>query len=90
MTIIELDARRRTSLGRVGQKAHTRYIVEEHEDGTLVLTPALVIPATLSPERIESIKAGVAEAMAGKTRPAAEVLAELGLSGSPDVVPPHG
>ncbi|MFT4010373.1 MAG: hypothetical protein QM655_10070 [Nocardioidaceae bacterium] len=90
MTIIELDARRRTSLGRVGRREHTRYIVEEQDDGTLILTPALVIPATLSPERIESIKAGVAEAMAGRTRPAEDVLAELGLTGPDDASPPHG
>lgn len=36
-------------------------------------------PETLSPDRVKSIKEGVTEAHAGKTRPAEDVLAELGL-----------
>jgi len=42
-TLIELDPRRRVSLGRVGRPEHTRYLVHEEEDGTLVLTPAAVV-----------------------------------------------
>lgn len=42
-TLIELDGRRRASLGRVGRPEHTRYLVSEQEDGTLVLTPAAVV-----------------------------------------------
>lgn len=38
-----LDARRRTSLARVGRKVDDRYLVDEKEDGTLVLTPATVV-----------------------------------------------
>jgi hypothetical protein len=38
-----LDARRRTSLAKVGRKTDYRYIVDEREDGTLVLTPAALI-----------------------------------------------
>lgn len=38
-----LDARRRTSLARVGRKMDDRYLVDEKEDGTLVLTPATVV-----------------------------------------------
>jgi hypothetical protein len=79
MHVIELDARRRTSFGRVGRKEHTRYIVEERQDGTMLLTPAVVVPATLPIEWIESLRLGVAEAQAGKTRPAREVFAELGI-----------
>lgn len=79
MQLIELDARRRTSFGRLGHKEHTRYIVEEKLDGTMVLTPALVIPATMTVDRLESIRMGVIDAHAGRTRPASDVLAELGL-----------
>jgi hypothetical protein len=42
--LVELDERRRTSLGRVGRKEHTRYLVEEQPDGTLIWRPAAVIP----------------------------------------------
>jgi len=42
-TLIELDARRRASFGRVGRPEHTRYLVTEEDDGTLVLTPAAVV-----------------------------------------------
>lgn len=42
--LIELDERRRTSLGRVGHKEHTRYLVEEQVDGTLIWRPAVVVP----------------------------------------------
>ena len=42
-TLIELDARRRASLGRVGRPEHTRYLVSEEDDGTLILTPATVV-----------------------------------------------
>jgi hypothetical protein len=38
--MIELDARRGTSFGRLGRKEHTRYLVDEKEDGTMVLIPA--------------------------------------------------
>lgn len=38
-----LDERRRTSLAKVGRKEDRRYIVEELDDGTLVLTPAVTI-----------------------------------------------
>jgi hypothetical protein len=42
-TTITLDARRRTSLARIGRKEHTQYIVEEHSDGSLSLVPAVTI-----------------------------------------------
>jgi len=42
-TLIELDARRRASFGRVGRPEHTRYLVSEEDDGTLVLTPATIV-----------------------------------------------
>jgi hypothetical protein len=43
---VVLDSRRRTSFAKVGRRQDTRYLVEELEDGTLILTPAVTIPAT--------------------------------------------
>lgn len=42
--LVELDERRRTSLGKVGRREHTRYLVEEQPDGTLIWRPAVVVP----------------------------------------------
>jgi hypothetical protein len=41
--LVELDDRRRVSLGRIGRQEHTRYLVTEEPDGTLVFTPAVVL-----------------------------------------------
>ena len=41
--LVELDERRRTSLGKIGRKEHTRYLVEEEADGTLIWRPAVVM-----------------------------------------------
>ena len=41
--LIELDARRRMSLGRIGRVEHTRYLASEQPDGTVSLTPAVVM-----------------------------------------------
>lgn len=41
--LVELDERRRVSLGRLGRQEHTRYLVTEEPDGTLVFTPAVVL-----------------------------------------------
>lgn len=40
-TLIELDDRRRASLGKLGH--HQRYLAHEEPDGTLVFTPAAVM-----------------------------------------------
>ena len=39
--LIELDERRRISLGKLGH--HSRYLAREQEDGTIVLEPAVVL-----------------------------------------------
>ncbi len=44
--LVELDGRRRVSLGKVGRPEHTRYLVSEEPDGSLVLTPAVVLSET--------------------------------------------
>lgn len=40
--LIELDERRRASLGKVGRPEHRRYLATEH-DGVITLTPVRVI-----------------------------------------------
>jgi hypothetical protein len=39
--LIELDDRRRVSLGKLGH--HARYLASEQEDGTIILEPAVVL-----------------------------------------------
>lgn len=39
--LLELDSRRRLSLGSIAR--HSRYLAEVEDDGTIVLTPAVVI-----------------------------------------------
>lgn len=39
--LLELDSRRRLSLGQIAK--HDRYLAEIEEDGTIVLTPAVVM-----------------------------------------------
>lgn len=41
--VLELDERRRASLGRIGHPEHRRYLVTEQPDGTIILTPAVVM-----------------------------------------------
>lgn len=41
--LVELDDRRRVSPGRIGRQEHTRSLVTEEPDGTLVFTPAVVL-----------------------------------------------
>lgn len=42
---LSVDERGRTSLAKVTSSSHRRYFVEEFEDGTLVLTPAVTVSA---------------------------------------------
>lgn len=41
--LIELDDRRRASFGKLGRPEHRRYLATEQSDGTIVLTPAVVM-----------------------------------------------
>lgn len=59
--LIELDQRRRASLGRVGR--HEQYLAREEPDGTLVLTPAVVmrvsdLEALVGPKKASQVKEG--------------------------------
>jgi RES domain-containing protein len=42
--LIELDERRRVSLGKIGRPEHRRYLAHEEPDGTVILVPAVVVP----------------------------------------------
>ncbi|WP_420622487.1 hypothetical protein [Candidatus Poriferisodalis sp.] len=64
--LVELDARRRVALGRLGNPEHNLYLVDEEADGTLIFTPAVVMSAheaTLlrHPELVAQIEADQAD-----------------------------
>ena len=42
-SVLEVDSRRRISLGSLAE--HDRYLVDVEQDGTIVLTPAVVMSA---------------------------------------------
>jgi hypothetical protein len=60
---VEVDPRRRVSLGKAGHPEHTRYRVEEDEVGVLTLTPVVSVPITLLDERLRK---AIAEAKSGQ------------------------
>jgi prophage tail gpP-like protein len=69
--LLELDSRRRISLGQLAR--HDRYLVTAEPDGTLVLTPAVVMTETearllQNPELVERIKANLADPSRMKRR----------------------
>ena len=69
---VEVDNRRRVSLGRFGNVDHTRYFVEAANDGEIRLIPAVSIPARemfvwQRPDLLASLQQGIAQAEAGKT-----------------------
>jgi hypothetical protein len=73
-TMIELDERRRASFGKVGHKEHSLYRADVLDDGTIVLSPAVLISERelallANPEVVASIKRGVKQAHSGKTSP---------------------
>jgi len=43
--LVELDDRRRVYLAKVGDSAHRRYLVRTESDGTMIFTPASVVPS---------------------------------------------
>jgi hypothetical protein len=45
VAVVEVDSRRRVSLGKFGNTDDTLYMVREEDDGTIVLTPAVVMSA---------------------------------------------
>ena len=64
--LVELDSRRRAALGRIGNLDHTRYLVEEEPDGSLLFTPAVVMTAyeaalLRNPELVARIESDLAD-----------------------------
>ena len=43
--LIELDERRRVSLSKVGRSEDRRYLVRTNRDGTMIFTPATIVPS---------------------------------------------
>ena len=63
---VDVDERGRTSLARVRSHDYDRYTVEELNDGTLILTPAVTISAVeLAALRNPEVMAAVAAAKTG-------------------------
>ncbi len=65
-TLVELDERRRLSLGKVGKPEHRRYLAHEEPDGTIVLVPAVVMSESqvrllTNSELVEQIEQTVAD-----------------------------
>ena len=65
---LTVDERGRASLARVRTHNYDRYTVEEYPDGTLVLTPAIIVgPVELAALRDPDVLAAVAEAKSGRS-----------------------
>lgn len=74
--LIELDSRRRVALGKIGNPEHSRYIVTEQPDGTLIFSPAVVMteheaallrhPEII--ERIQQLQSDPTKAVRAKNR----------------------
>jgi hypothetical protein len=61
-----VDERGRTSLAKVRSHHYDRYTVEEFDDGTLVLTPAVTVSAIeLAALRDPAVQEAIAEAKTG-------------------------
>jgi hypothetical protein len=59
--LLEVDTRRRLNLNKIGR--HDRYTAVEHEDGSITLTPAIILsPADLHYLQDREIQSLVGEA----------------------------
>lgn len=66
---VDVDPRRRISLGKAGKSGHRRYRVEEDDMGVLTLTPVVSVPVTMIADRL---RRAVELADAGELRPRPE------------------
>jgi hypothetical protein len=71
-TLVELDDRRRISLGKIGR--HSRYLVHEEDDGTIILEPAVVMSEAearfmANAELVAQIEDNRAHPERGRSRP---------------------
>lgn len=76
--IVEIDARKRVSLARAGDELSQRYAMSVAGDGTITLTPVVVLTqrelAMLkNPDLMKRIRTGLGQASRGETRPWSEV-----------------
>ncbi len=85
--LIELDDRRRASLGKVGRPEHRRYFARDEPGGVIVLIPAVVLTATeaalaAAPELADRIDHAMRhpETMARRERPQQHPAEEAGWS----------
>ena len=69
VTEVEVDPRRRVTLGKAGKPGHRRYRVEEDDMGVLTLTPVVSVPVTMIADRLRK---AVALADAGDLHPRPE------------------
>jgi hypothetical protein len=75
--LLELDERRRASFGRIGRPEHRRYLVVEVADGTIILTPAVVmsedearfLASAALAERVEANRADPSRMIRRRRRP---------------------
>ncbi len=72
-TLVELDDRRRLSLGKIGH--HSRYLVHEEPDGTIILEPAVVLSEAearfiANSDLVAQVEDNRAYPDRGRTRPA--------------------
>lgn len=79
--LVELDDRRRVYLAKVGRSSDKRYLVRTEPDGTMIFTPASVVPTHVlrlldRPDILAAIRHG-------QEHP--EEAVELGLPKAPDV-----
>lgn len=74
---VDVDPRRRVSLGKAGNPNHKRYRIDEDEMGVLTLTPVISVPITAIAERL---RRAVELADAGELRPRPESSKLRGLS----------
>ncbi|HWI04600.1 MAG TPA: hypothetical protein VNT52_12385 [Acidimicrobiales bacterium] len=63
--LIELDERRRVYLSKVGRATDKRYLVRTEPDGTMIFTPASVVPSNVlrlleRPDIVAAIRHGQA------------------------------
>lgn len=64
--VLELDARKRVTLGTMVAEGVDRYLARLEEDGTVVLTPAAVVPAAQvrfmsDPDRVAHVSRALQE-----------------------------
>ena len=69
-----LDDRRRANLAKIGRRADHRYLVDEFDDGTVVLRPAVTISAAElaalgNPAGVEAIESARKDRGQGRPRP---------------------